>query len=647
MVLEPDTQQNIYERIRDAIAAASNITNFSPNSPEKAITDEGFSAEMRERQHEELAVQLSTYIDYAGKEITEQDLDDLGIDTENVDLDLLNSFIEDSDLDKLVKRYSIFRDPGAFATGTVTFQTSSEEVVIPDGTEVGTQPDADGDYLSFFTTKEVVSAQGSTSVDAPIQAANRGTVYNVGSGTITYLPESVPGVGGDPPVNNANATTGGEDEETNSELRQRAKEQLVGTSGGGTLQGVENGLVAAFAGLDEENVEIVEYPNQDPVTFDYVVDGGPSDQELRNEMDTLRPVAIEGALVRPTQVTIDLSIDVKGKSIDTVAVEEDLRSYINNLGLGDKYIVDKVIQTTMNADDGIDSISTLTTTIKDETIALAGELIDDFEDNDINIEEADWSGWSGATGALTAQNTTVLQGSYSAELAAANASNSVSATRSATGSNAAQLQVQLDNQTTNSGDAVTIEFLSGGTTLGYLEFDGAGNIDWYNGASTNITTWSANTTYVPFLNFDFANDQVEITVNGTTSTLALQNTASGFDEISITNDTTSSTGTVNLYFDQVRQYNPVYALNKGGQMASDGIVGVDDASGDIYTEDTDFAEIDTDGDGADDGIEWLGGGVEPDVGEDFYVDYETGDDVDIPFGTREKPVPGTVSVQVV
>jgi hypothetical protein len=366
MVLEPEQQNQIYERIRDAIAAASAITNFSPNSPERAITDDGFSAEMRERQHEALAVQLSAYIDYAGKEITEQDLDDLGVDPERVDLDLLNSFIESSDLDALAKRYSTIRDPGTFATGTVTFQTSADEVRIPNGTVVGTQPDADGEYLAFFTTTEVVSPQGNTSVDVDVEAAERGTDYNVGAGTITFLPQSVPGVGGDPPVNNAQATTGGEDEETDEELRERAKEALLGTSGGGTLQGVENGLIAAFAGLDNENVQIVEYTDQAPVTFDYVVDGGPTDDALRDKMDVLRPVSIEGTLVRPTQVTLDITADVTGADVDTVAVEEDLRNYVGNLGLGDTYVIDKVIQTIMNADAGIEGIDTLTTTAVDE-----------------------------------------------------------------------------------------------------------------------------------------------------------------------------------------------------------------------------------------------------------------------------------------
>lgn len=368
MVFEPEQQDNIYERIRLAVANASAISNFSLNSPEKAITDDGFSAEMRERQHEVLAVQLSAYIDYAGKDITEQDLDDLGIDSENIDLDLLNSYVDRSDLDRLARRYSVFRDPGSFATGTVTFQTSNSEVVIPEGTPVGTRPDAEGDFLEFETTEEVVSAQGSTEVDASIQAVERGLDHNVGPDSITYLPESISGVNGDPPVSNAGSTTGGEAEETQSELRERAREAFVGTSGGGTLEGFENGLVAKFEGLDDTDVKVVEYPNQDPVAFDYIVDGGPSESELENAKDDLRPLAIEGTLVRPSKITLDISADVNGTDIDVASVEEDLRDYITTLGLESTYVIDRVIQVIMNGDSGIESIENLTHTVVDETI---------------------------------------------------------------------------------------------------------------------------------------------------------------------------------------------------------------------------------------------------------------------------------------
>jgi hypothetical protein len=104
---------------------------------------------LAELRSEALSVQLSARIDYAGKTITEEDLENLDLDPDKVDLDLLNSFQSDADLDELAKRNGVFRDPGSFATGTVTFQTTSDSVTIPKGTVVGTQPDADGDYLAF------------------------------------------------------------------------------------------------------------------------------------------------------------------------------------------------------------------------------------------------------------------------------------------------------------------------------------------------------------------------------------------------------------------------------------------------------------------------------------------------------------------
>jgi hypothetical protein len=367
MTLQPDDQSTIYDRIKSAIASASEITNFSPNSPEKAITDDGFAAEMRERQHEALSVQLSARIDYAGKTITEEDLEDLGLDPAKVGLGLLNDFQSDDDLDELAKRNSVFRDPGSFATGTVTFSTKTSKVTIPKGTVVGTQPDADGDYLAFETTEEVTSADGSTSVDASIQAINRGTEYNVGSGTVTYIPSPPPGVEGDPPVTNAQATTGGENEESNADLRARAKNALVATSGGGTKGGLEGAIVAEFAGLDYGDVIVDEFPSQSPPYADVIIDGGPTDTDAQDAIDTYRPVAITHNLVRPTQVTIDLDVTVTGTDVDAAGVEADLNDYLTELGIGEDVVRDQLIAKTITADADIEGIDSLTVTIVDET----------------------------------------------------------------------------------------------------------------------------------------------------------------------------------------------------------------------------------------------------------------------------------------
>jgi len=371
MTLQPDPQDTIFDRIKNAIAAASDITNFSPNSPEKAITDDGFSAEMRERQHEALYIQLSARVDYAGKELTEDDLEDLGLDPTQIDLDLLNSYVSDDDLDEFAKRNGVFRDPGSYATGTVTFTVANDTVTIPKGTGVGTEPDADGDFLEFETTEEVTPADGATTVDADVQAVERGAAYNAGSGKLTYLPSPPPGIQGDPPVTNANATSGGENEETNAELRSRTKSALTENSGGGTLNGVEGGMIAEFDGLDPGDVVVDEFPNADPVYFDVVVDGGPSDADAKAAIDDLRPVAVDGNLVRPSAITIDVSADITGTDIDTAKVEGDVTDYLAALGLGEDVIRDQLIATIITADEDVDGIDSLT--VSDSGGAIADD----------------------------------------------------------------------------------------------------------------------------------------------------------------------------------------------------------------------------------------------------------------------------------
>lgn len=363
MTLQPDEQDTIFDRIKNAITSNSLITNFSPNSPERAITHDAFAAEMVERQHELLAVQLSSRIDYAGKTITENDLENLGVNTSFVDLELLNSYIEESDLDELVKRNGVTRDPGSFATGEVTFTTTNESVTIPEGIEVGTDPDATGNFLQFVTDESASPDAGGTSVTVGVTAAERGSEYNIGSGSIEYMPSPPPGVSS---VTNTSATTSGEDEETTEELRQRAKDVLIRQTGGGTTDGIEGGLVSQVDGLDLADVIVDEFEDADPQYFDVVVDGGPSDSELQSLIDDLQPTAINGNLVRPTSVLFDISATVSGSDIQTNNVESDLNSYVQDLGIGEDLIVDQIIAIIINADEGILGIDDLVITVVDD-----------------------------------------------------------------------------------------------------------------------------------------------------------------------------------------------------------------------------------------------------------------------------------------
>jgi len=642
--INPRTTDEVYESLKSNLKGKINkLTNFAENSFNFVWT-QAFAEEQHEEEVAALAVQLSGWAEYAGKEITQEDLDELGIT--GATPEEVNEYINEDHLDELGKLMGVTRDPGEKAIGEVEITTNSA-VTIDEGTKFGTQPGSEGDFRSFFTT-ETVNAGSATTVTASIQAESVGDEYNVGAGTITYMPN--PPVGVDS-VTNPSGTTGGTDIQSNDGLRQDIQNAVIESSGGGTKTGVESYI--------EDNTEAIDVIVQEKFTGDsehgnyphgdVVVLGG-TDQEVQDAIDFSHPSAVEHILIRPTQFGINVDADVEGTDINTTAVEDDIAEYFDQLLLGDDVIRDKIIQTIMNADPDIDNITPADApfiSINKEGHTFTGETVDDFEDNDITVADSDWSGWNGDTGALTAVSSGVISGSYSGQLASSNASNTISATRSSTtDSTSYRTTLNIDSQTGNSGDAVRIELLSGGTTFGYLEFDGAGNVDWFNGADNNITTWTAGTEYQPKFEFDYTNDEVTVTVGGNSGTFALQNSVSDFDEINISNITTASAGSVNVTFDDVEHYDLVYVLDKGEYMEQDNaITAVEDDSGDTYTEGTDFTEFNSDGDTETEAIKWLNGGSSPDVGEGFAVTYRI--DEDIPIDITEVANAGNITVQVV
>lgn len=370
MPVTPPTQNDIYTDIRDRVLESdADLTNWSPNSPEKALTDEGFASLLSVLWHATLAAQLSGWIAYAGGPITADDLNELGLtpvsEGGGVDVELLNSLMRDADLDAKAAQNSVTRDPGAFATGEIEITTTTDAVVVDEGFRVTTEA---RDPLTFVTTEEVTPTAGSTTVTAPIEATERGSEYNVGSDTITVMPSPPQGVQG---VTNPAATTGGEDAETNAELRERAQEAIVQNSGGGTTGGIEGGIVSAFDGVSTADVIVDEFKDASPVYADVIVDGGPSDAEVQERIDELRPVAIQHTLVRPTQISIDITADVTGADVDATALESAVTEYIGELGISDDVIRDSIIATLMTEDPDVTGIDSLT--VSDSS----GEVADD------------------------------------------------------------------------------------------------------------------------------------------------------------------------------------------------------------------------------------------------------------------------------
>ncbi|QIR31196.1 baseplate wedge subunit [Halorubrum virus Serpecor1] len=149
---------------------------------------------------------------------------------------------EGSALGLLTALIGVTRQPAARARGEVTFyreDVAEMDYHVPAGTEVQTRSDPPIEYV---TTEGTVIAEGTTSTTAPIVAVEPGANANVGANSITALPVPLAGINR---VTNEQETTGGENRESDENLRERAKEELAeGSSATGPA------LVSAVRGVE-------------------------------------------------------------------------------------------------------------------------------------------------------------------------------------------------------------------------------------------------------------------------------------------------------------------------------------------------------------------------------------------------------------
>lgn len=123
------------------------------------------------------------------------------------------------DLDDFVRNFGMERYKGQFATGTLTFsRTGTTTVVsIPVGTQVSSQTVPP---LTAQTTISAVMSVGQASVDVPAQMITTGPDGNLSTATLTALVTTLDGVSS---VTNNISFTGGTNDETDDQLRERFK----------------------------------------------------------------------------------------------------------------------------------------------------------------------------------------------------------------------------------------------------------------------------------------------------------------------------------------------------------------------------------------------------------------------------------------
>ena len=257
--------------------------------------------------------------------------------------------------------YSLFgfeRKNGFHASGKVIFKRSvalSAQSIVPKGTRVS------GGGYSFTTTEAAIIPVGGTESAAVEVVADKAGRAFVAAGVINTIDSVVPADVVE--VTNPYALSGGTDQETDAEYKERFRIYINGLSG-------TNSYAIKSAALSVNAVRSVSTQNHKPPYKNlynmsiYVDDGSGGATE-----ETIEAVrrAIEGddteanpghlapginiRVLSPTAIPVVIEMDASIYSIDTDEAREGIRSvvssYINGLTIGKPVVLSQIIMKVM------------------------------------------------------------------------------------------------------------------------------------------------------------------------------------------------------------------------------------------------------------------------------------------------------------
>lgn len=215
------------------------------------------------------------------------------------------------ELDKHAALRGLIRNEAVRAAGQLRFsvtETVDRDLTIPAGTVCMTVG-----LVSYETTREGVIEAGETSVDVPARAAEAGLGGNTPAGTIRTMAVAPVGVAS---CTNPAPFTGGAETEEDEALRARVLD---------TYRRMPNGTNRAYyeqQALGVEGVAAVSVigKNRGLGTVDVVIasaDGLPSEElveAVQADLNAKREIAVDVLVLAPTQVTVDISVQVKAES---------------------------------------------------------------------------------------------------------------------------------------------------------------------------------------------------------------------------------------------------------------------------------------------------------------------------------------------
>lgn len=369
MVTEPRTTEEITAALREQLQSETDaLTNFASGSFNESYL-QAHAAQIREAEIKSLAAELAGVVEYAGRDLTTGDLEDLGVDT--VTPAEVNEYMQREHLDLLARNFGQQRGIGRKATTKLEFTVADDSVEIEEGTVVSNTLQSSDEQVDFLvdvdgdgaiTTDPAPTASpdaGSTTVVVDAVAASVGTEYNVGINTLTKIPVPQPGVQS---VRNIEVGSGGEDAQSNASLREDIRNAFYSSSNGGTERGIVNYIVDNT----DDNISSVglnEFTQQDPPFVDVVVDGG-DDERLQQLIYESKPPGIEYNLARPISVRLGVTAAlVVDAPVDTDTIANLIDEQLSGYDVGESVYRSNILQRIFETNASIISGPTLNTSI--------------------------------------------------------------------------------------------------------------------------------------------------------------------------------------------------------------------------------------------------------------------------------------------
>ena len=292
------------------------------------------------------------------------------------------------------------RPAASSSTGVVTFSrpdSDDGDCIIPAGTVVKTQPNADGEAQRFETETEVTMT--GLSINATVNAIVPGTDGNVADDTVVVIEDAL--TDSSIEVTNGLSFIGGAEEETDVQYRETIRNRLVALTGA-TLGAIE-GAALEVAGIEtataiENEMVVIEYDIATSSPVDgvgyfripnvilYIADAnGTADAELIAAVKAaIAPVRAAGVRV-DVQAATALVFNWTGSivlnpagpnyaelSIDAQAIIDSMIDYLADMAIGDDFI-----RTTANAaifaiwgPSGTDDLVSFTTSTPSGDVAV-------------------------------------------------------------------------------------------------------------------------------------------------------------------------------------------------------------------------------------------------------------------------------------